>query len=265
MTIDDFASLSGGLRLEWLETFLSVAALGSYEAAARELRIHSSVVGDRIASLERSLHSPLLNTQPALEIMVDGENLIPLAIEALSAMKGVLSPSVYKDYDKSIDRVLKLTVLDLNTFRVTAICRNRKEAMHELGISPPVISKRLNKVKESIGLGELFNGISEITLSKNGVRLKETVNSVLRVLADFERRVSISYALVTEANKLSEVFRLAKSHNENNIGAICATINLLSDSKKGKYVIAKKKRILYGHLDFRIKLGSALNDLDSKL
>lgn len=72
------------LRIEGIEAFVATVEHGSISAAARQLRLSSSVVSERLAELERSLGARLLHRSTRrLALTEDGSTFLPRAARVL--------------------------------------------------------------------------------------------------------------------------------------------------------------------------------------
>ena len=69
-----------------LKTFLRVAETGSFSAAAIDLGLTQPAVSRQVSALEAHLNTRLLHrTTNALALTVEGEKMIPMALQVLEA------------------------------------------------------------------------------------------------------------------------------------------------------------------------------------
>src|SRR6202789_1524618 len=84
-----------------ISAFLRVARLGSFSAAAREMKSVTSVVAKRISQLEKEVGTKLINRSTrGLALTAAGERYVPQFVRLVAAYD-----HVFNDTDKNNDRI----------------------------------------------------------------------------------------------------------------------------------------------------------------
>lgn len=73
-----------------LKTFLRVAEIGSFSAAAADLRLTQPAVSRQVSALEAHLNARLLHrTTSAVALTAEGERTIPMALKVIEAVEAL--------------------------------------------------------------------------------------------------------------------------------------------------------------------------------